>query len=145
MGYPAFDHAHTDEYWNASIPGTTNSDMLYTETTIAEGYPGGAADCWVEIELPAGTYEPIMTHTGNGTELYALVWRGSSWQSYEIASTQKELPNGVLREAEWLDSFTITTTTRVRFCEKIKVVVTAMLLFGYSNDHNIIIRRNSPQ
>ena len=113
MEEPNYPYAHEGD---KTISGTTTSDTLYVCTTFADGPGWTSADCWVEIELPAGTYRPRMSHSGSGTYLTSLVWNGSSWSTYDIDTTP-----GVNADSNsgtvWLKQFTITSTTRVRFRE----------------------------
>lgn len=113
MEEPNYPYAHEGD---KTISGTTTSDTLYVCTTFADGPGWTVGDCWVEIELPAGTYRPRMSHSGQGTYLTSLVWNGSSWSTYDIDTTpgvNADSSSGTV----WLKQFTITSTTRVRFRE----------------------------
>ena len=104
---------------NYGVDGTTDGNLLYVATTVADGRNWTSDNCWVELRLPAGTYRAIMRHTTRSASILdAIIWTGSSWGGHAgIANSQDTLPGGVSSNSAWLDPFTLTETTNVRFRE----------------------------
>ena len=97
---------------NEPLSGKTSGEMLYVCTTYADTHSGYQTDSWVEVELPAGKYHVMMSHTGKYTYLKAYA------NNSLIADIDKTGANATPDEgAVWLTEFSVGSGTKVKFQE----------------------------